>query len=150
MDIRAHTNTLLQALCEYRGVRTVTLDAEDRAELDIGGRLFVFAYIDEMEELLSLAYIAPLPQDARRGELVSELLRGCYAWAGTGGGALGLDEESDWVCLSKRYHPEQEEPNTFLDKVAIQAGLVDHWQKTLSASPVKAGSGLLPEHIIRG
>jgi hypothetical protein len=147
MDIRAHANTLLAALCEYRGAEAIALDKEDKAGLDMDGRLFVFAYSEELEELLSLAYIAPLPDNAQRGELLRELLRGNYAWAGTDGGILGLDESSGWICLSKRYRPEQLEPGEFLAKIAVQAGLVDHWRKTLTAVPPEVGN--LTAHAIR-
>lgn len=149
MDIRTQANILLQALCEYRGVEQIALDNEDRAELDIDDRLFVFAYSEEVEELLSLAYIAPLPKDERRGELLRELLRGSYAWAGTGGGILGLDAESGWVCLSKRYQPQWEEPVAFLAKIATQAGLVDHWREVLSTSTTPAEFERIPANAIR-
>jgi hypothetical protein len=146
-DIRARANTLLQALCEYRGVETVTLADEVKVDMDIDGRLFVFAYSEETEELLSLAYIAPLPQNARKGELLRELLRGSYAWAGTDGGILGLDQENGWVCLSRRYRPERLEPGEFLAKTANQAGLVDYWRKALDVVPPE--SEPVPDHAVR-
>ncbi|GHV55281.1 hypothetical protein FACS1894206_09510 [Deltaproteobacteria bacterium] len=145
MNIRTQANELLQALCAHMEVENISLDAEDRAELDIGGRFFVFAYSEELEELLSLADIAPLPQTSRRKELLRELLRGTYAWAGTDGGILGLDE--DRVCLSKRYRPEQEEAGAFIEKIAAQAGLVDHWRKLLTAVPHEAAD--LPAQAVR-
>jgi hypothetical protein len=138
MNTHLQASNLLRALAEYTGEQNLELREDEPLTLTLGGRFFTFVYDGETEELLSMAYVAPLPPlsaGQRREETLRDLLRGNYAWAGTDGGVLGLDKDSDWICLSRRCLPEQESPASFRAKVAHQAGLTDYWRHMLTADP---------------
>ena len=71
-----------------------------------------------------------MPEE-RRETCLRGLLRGNYAWAGTGGGALSLAD--DRVYLSRRYTLFQENAGSFVEKLAVQAHLADFWLEALES-----------------
>lgn len=128
---REQANALLRALAEHLDADTLELDETDAVRLSLGGFLFVLAYNRECEELISCAYIAPLPRDARRPALIREIMEGSYAWAGTAGGILGLDEESGYLCLSRRHVPGGVNAADFIRALAGQYALCRYWRGRL-------------------
>lgn len=107
-------------------------DAEEGITLLLEGVPFDLLLSEESAELLSIARIAPLPdEDAQRREALDELMRGNYAWGGTGGGVLGLDDESGLVCLCGRFFLPTGTPLEFRETLARQAALAAYWKKRL-------------------
>lgn len=139
---REQANSLLRALAEHLGgADALELDETDAVRLSLGGFLFVLAYSRECEELISVAYIAPLPRDERRPALIRQIMEGNYAWAGTGGGILGLDEDSGYLCLSRRHVPGSGNASDFIRAVAGQYTLCGYWRGRLEPEQnVPAGS----------
>jgi hypothetical protein len=108
------------------------LGMEGAVSAEILGSLFTFNFSEETEELVSCACIGALPADAKREEILCDFMQGNYAWAGTGGGILGLDAESGLLCLSRRFSPDREVAQGFIEKIAQQAGLAQYWQSRLA------------------
>lgn len=129
---RERADGLLRALSEYLAADGLTLDENDAALLSLDTFLFAFVYSAENEELASCAYIAPLPEDGRKADAIREIMEGNYAWAGTGGGILGLDTESGHLCLSRRYEPGGLSPTQFIREVARQLTLCRYWRGRLA------------------
>jgi hypothetical protein len=131
MDARADVEKLLQALAGQLGLSRLELDDDDALNLRLSGQTLRLAYSEELEELVSLIYLTPaLPEAAaERRELLADLMRGNYAWAGTDGGVLGL--EGDQVCLARRYGLWRESGPSFLEKLARQVGLAVFWTDVL-------------------
>jgi hypothetical protein len=129
MDAHAVYRNLLEALADRLGMDTPLPGAEGRVALRLGSHETRLAFSAELEELFSLFRIAPLPAN-NRCEAIRSLSGGNYAWSGTGGGILSLDEE-DWVCLSRRYPLDRAEPGNFLETLAGQLALADFWLDAL-------------------
>jgi hypothetical protein len=129
MDAQTACCNLLEALAGRLGMDTLTPDAEGRISLRLGSHATRLAFSAELEELFSLIRIAPLPAK-KRSEAIKSLSCGNYAWSGTGGGILSLDE-GGWVCLARRYPLDRAEPGNFLEELAGQLALADFWLDAL-------------------
>ena len=144
MTTRDQADKLLTALSGYMEAAPLRLDERDAAFLEILDAVFAFAFSEESEELAACAYIGILPAGGRREEALRALMEGNYAWAGTGGGILGLEADSGLVCLSQRFRPDRESAPGFIEKIARQAGLAQYWRKrlepeqTISATAMRA------------
>lgn len=123
-NARGYCEQLLAALAARLGLGKLTLDENDVILLRLGRHTAALAYSEELEEIFSQIRVALLPGE-RRGECLRGLMRGNYAWAGAGGGALGLAD--DWLYLSRRYALFQENEGSFMEKLAVQVGLADFW-----------------------
>ena len=129
MDAHATCHHWLDALTKRLGMEALAPDAEGRVALRLGRHETRLVCSAELEELFSLIRIAPLPS-RDRDETIKSLSCGNYAWSGTGGGILSLDEEG-WVCLTRRYPLESAEPGNFLEELAGQLVLADFWLDAL-------------------
>ena len=132
MDARECCGQFLAALAARLGLPELTLNPEGGLALRLGRHVAEFAYSEDLEELASLIRLAPPPGDAGGGErltALSSLMRGAYAGAGAGGGALSLDEAGQ-ICLARRY-PMSGDEGTFLEQFAGQISLADFWLEAL-------------------
>jgi hypothetical protein len=136
MDLRAKANELLAALAERLDAGSLSLDGQaDAAVLDVGPVPILFALSDDTDELVSVARIAPLPEQGKaRSEALKALMEGNYAWGGTGGGILGQEEESGFICLSRRHDLTTAMPSDFTEEMQRQRSLACFWLEKLTGA----------------
>jgi hypothetical protein len=133
MDSRAKANALLAVLAGRLSAGSLILDTlTDDAVLEIGPVPIHFALSEDTGELVSVARIAPLPEGRKaRSEALAALMEGNYAWEGTGGGILGLEEENGFICLSRRYDLSALTPGDFTEQTQRQRSLAGFWLEKL-------------------
>jgi hypothetical protein len=141
MDLRTKANELLAVLAKQFGVSSLSLDQlTDDALLEIGPVPIHFALSQDTAEIVSTAHIAPLPDGRRaRSEALVAIMEGNYAWGGTGGGVLGLEEESGFICLSRRYELCVLTPGDFTEQTQRQRRLAGFWLEKLTLNEPQAG-----------
>ncbi len=126
---------LFQALSDHMQLASTDLpamdfDSEEPFSFSANGVSSFLTYNDEFEEFFVLSYVAPLPAE-NRASYVRELLEGCYLWAGTAGGILGLDDESSYVSLSLRIPVEKTDSLGFIDRLMKHYDMAKYWQERL-------------------
>lgn len=144
MTFTERTQALLQTLSEQTGGKGVVYNDGNVAHIWLSGMLFVFVAGDADEEgredLMCIVYIAALPDhnDETLHMLLLRLLQSNHAWNNTGGGILGLDAETGFVCLSLLLDPQTETGEGFLAKIACIYQISLEWRSQLIAE----GSGI--------
>lgn len=109
-------------------------DKEGRFCISLNPELLIFAREEEERVLLS-ARIAPLPA-TRQEEVVSFLMKANFLGQGTGGAAIGLEEDEKFLTLSMALTYDM---NYKLFKLALEhfANFLAYWQEELVALGTK-------------
>jgi hypothetical protein len=141
MDLRTKANELLAVLAKNVGLGFLSLNKiTDEAVLEIGPVPIHFVLSEETGELVSIARITSLPEERRaRSEALVSLMEANYAWSGTGGGILGLEEESGFICLSQRYNLSAMRPTVFEEQIERQRSLAAFFLEKLWPNEQQSG-----------
>lgn len=106
MNLRDHTNTLLRRIAEELPSAAAAggsfeLDQNDEFFLTLDDSLLVMFYLEEESSSLILNVpVGALPEGPERETVLLETMRANYSWNLTEGGTLGLDAETNLICLS--------------------------------------------------
>jgi hypothetical protein len=122
----------LAAELELEGV--LKKDKEGRFCISLTPELLIFAKEEEERVLLS-AHIAPLPT-TRQEEVVILLMKANFLGQGTGGAAIGLEEDEKFLTLSAALTYDM---NYKLFKLALEhfANFLAYWQGELTSLGTK-------------
>lgn len=131
MTLRKHAEELLHALATNFGLGTLALNAHDSVFLSCGEMSSLLAFSEEGEGLLLVSYLGGLPTGENREKASRMLLEGTFNWGGTGGGTLGLDDDTGMLCLSRRFMLPETSARVFIDSVLEHIGLAEYWKKQL-------------------
>ncbi|KAA1279962.1 MULTISPECIES: CesT family type III secretion system chaperone [Citrobacter] len=131
-------NMLLSDLGKYIDCKDLTLNNNGSTFVFLSDMLFSFILSDEDEnyqrELICIIHIAPLPKrnDEISRNLLIQLLQGNHAWSNTGGGILGFDDQTGFICLSLRLNPLQQTTEIFSAKIARLYQIASEYKSRLA------------------
>lgn len=137
MNLRDHTNALLSRLSEdlpsaAASGEAFELDMNDEFFLTLEEKLLVMFYLEEETSSLILNVpVGPLPEGPSRETVLLEALRGNYCWNQTEGGTLGVDAETNLLCLSYLVPLPLAEPAQMPMIVSKLVAATLHWQGML-------------------
>lgn len=146
-------NQLLESLSQKTGGDKLILNEKNAAFTWLSGMLFSFILSEEDEdtprELFCIVHISPFPDSTNETlhPLLLQLLQDNNAWSNTGGGILGVDDDTGFLCLSLRLDPLQETPEMFIEKIACIYQISLQWQTRLSTQTATAATSLLEEQL---
>jgi hypothetical protein len=133
MEPIEQANLLLGKLGKELAIAELALDEEHMGQtLAINDFMLYFALSEDTEELLSSIYIAEAPEGPHKEELLLELMRANYAWRGTDGGILGLDEDLEFVTHSQLFYLPLTSEDAFLTVISRQVQLAEYWREVLA------------------
>jgi hypothetical protein len=150
MNIRDHAQTLLQHVASEFPQETaphdLQFDQNDECFLTIDDNLAILMFLDEESRSLTLTLpIVTLPEGSAREAVMLELLRGNYSWSVTEGGTLGVDRETDLVCVSYLVPlplAEAAQMPVILNKLI---SVVLHWRREIQV--IAAGAEAQPDSL---
>ncbi|WP_334645526.1 type III secretion system chaperone [Escherichia marmotae] len=137
MMYRERANLLLSELSQYLDDEHPVLDESNYAFTWLSDMLFSFTLVEEDEEetreILCVVHICPFPycDDGMAYDLLLQLLHDNYAWSNTGGGVLGIDEQTGFVCLCLQVDMFSLEQNEFAGRIACIYRIVQAWRARL-------------------
>ena len=137
MNIREHTNLLLQKIAEELPPEAFAdhspeLDNNDEFSLTLDDKITFLFYLEEDSRSLILNLpLAKLPDSPSRETIMLELLRANYCWNLTEGGTLGVDSETSVICLSYLVPLPLEVPEQMPQIISKLAAVAQHCQRTL-------------------
>ncbi len=160
MNLRDHTHTLLARLADELPTAAAAggafeLDQNDEFFLTLEEKLLVMFYLEEETRSLILNLpVGPLPEGSARETVLLEALRANYCWNQTEGATLGLDAETNLLCLSYLVPLPLAEPAQMPMIVSKLVAVTLHWQSTLQEIQEAAGeesseTGLEPMTMLR-
>ncbi len=132
MNYYEKADNLLVGLSRHIGLKEPQhLDKYGETWLVSEGKKFLFRLNEIQRELTVSAYIAPLSGENTKKLVLRELLSSNFFWANTGGGVLGLDNTSGWICLSNTYKLDSTAENAFNSSFLRILGLVKYWRNLM-------------------
>lgn len=143
MTIREQADELFALLSASLEGNAVTLNDDGEADFTLADIPFAAALDDDSGILLVSALLGLVPQGAGRSRALRQLAGANFNWGGTGGGVIGLDEESGLAWLHRRFDLEIAPPNDFPALVAEQLYLARHWAARLQE--YEAAPSTLPD-----
>ncbi|MDL2290682.1 type III secretion system chaperone [Desulfovibrio sp. OttesenSCG-928-F20] len=127
MTIRERADGFFAQLSSKLEGEAVALNSEGAANFTLADIPFVAALDDESGTLLVCALLGTVPEGATRSRALRLLAGANCNWGGTGGGVIGLDEESDLVWLQRRFDLDIVPADDFTALVAEQLYLGRYW-----------------------
>ncbi|EIC3513040.1 type III secretion system chaperone [Salmonella enterica] len=130
-------NLLLSELSQYLDGEYPVLDESNYAFIWLSDMLFSFTLAGEDEgekrDILCVAHICPFPycDDGTAYDLLLRLLHDNHAWSNTGGGVLGIDEQTGFVCLCLQVDMFSLEQNEFAGRIACIYRIAQAWKARL-------------------
>ncbi|EEA7255027.1 type III secretion system chaperone [Salmonella enterica subsp. enterica] len=143
-------NLLLSELSQYLDGEHPALDESNYALTWLSDMLFSFSLAGEDEEekreILCVVHICPFPycDDGTAYDLLLRLLHDNYAWSNTGGGVLGIDEQTGFVCLCLQVDMFSLEQNEFAGRIACIYRIAQAWKARLM-NVQSGGEDVCPE-----
>ena len=144
MTVREHADSLFALLSSKLGEGVLALDDAGSALFSIGDTLFTAGLDEEAEILVLSGFIGQLPAGYSREKSLRELAQANFNWGGTGGGAIGLERNTDFVYLHQRFFLPLPAPEEFPGLFANQLSLTRHWAGVLEemAAPPDVASAI--------
>jgi hypothetical protein len=151
MNLHEHTNTLLQRISEDLSPGALSgdplkLDDNNEVFITLDEKLMLMIYLDEeVSSLILNLPLGKLPQDPSRESIMLELLRANYCWNLTQGGTLGIDRDTDVICLSYLIDLPLAEPAQMSVIISKLAAVSQHWQGVIAEMSNGETSSPAPE-----
>ncbi len=144
MTLREHADSLFALLSSKLGEGSLKLDNAGSALFSVGGTVFAAALAEEAETLVVSGLIGQLPADGNRERCLREFAQANFNWGGTGGGAIGLERETDLVYLHQRFFLPLRAPEEFPGRFAEQLTLTRHWTRVMEdiTTPLNIASAI--------